>query len=355
MEELFAKYPWRSKAKLLPIALKHGFKEKDVNEFLKKKVVHDKHIKANEYYLPIYGTQPGVYQFDTLCPSAKKGGYFLILIEINSKKGYAYPMKNKGSDEVYKALSKFLNEAKPKEMTSDQDAAYLSNSIINLMVEHGIDYRTTDDYNHNILGVINRFIRTLRDLNDERDFTNSKMKEIIDTYNDSIHSATGKAPNEFTNEDQNEYIYEKEKETEKIKNENWKLNKGERVRIVNERGMTKRRSNISKEYYLIDSTDGNAFIVKARDESIARIPRHKLVKGGGVKYAETLDDGKRGIVESIEGYNKKTDKYKVKYSDNSYDYIKSKNLRERRPTKLSDMEREYWNDKNMPDTIKRFA
>ena len=354
MQELFNKFPWRSKAKLLPIAIKNGFKKKDVFEFLKSNVFHDKQIKASDYFLPIYGKQPGVYQFDTLCPSKKGGLYFLIIIEINSKKAFAYQMKNKGKGEVYKALSEFINVAKPKEMTSDQDSAYLSNDIINLMIDHDIDYRTTEDYNHNILGVINRFIRTLRDLNEERDFTIDSMEKVIDTYNNTIHSATGKTPNEFTDKDQKEYIEEMEKETEEIKDDNWRLNKGDHVRIVNEKGMNKRRSNVSKEWYEVDTMDGNAFLIKARDESVARIPRHKLVKGGGIKYAETLDDGKRGIVESIEGYNEKQDKYKVKYSDGSYDNIKSKNMREGRPTQLSEMEKEYWRDKNKPAAIKRF-
>ena len=77
IEQLYKKYPWKSFKKFVPLAVKHGFKEKDAKEFLKR-VVHDKRIKIKPVYLPIYSENGGSYNFDTFIQ--KKGLNFLIPI-----------------------------------------------------------------------------------------------------------------------------------------------------------------------------------------------------------------------------------------------------------------------------------
>ena len=68
-------------------------------------------------------------------------------------------MKTKGTKDVIEALSKFFNEVKDvKVLRSDQDAAYLSNKTLEFLRDKGVRYLTTEDENHNVLGIINRFI-----------------------------------------------------------------------------------------------------------------------------------------------------------------------------------------------------
>ena len=112
-------------------------------------------------------------------------------------------MMNKGSTEVLRALEKFVRAARGvKFLTSDQDNAYLSDRVLSFLREHKIGYTTTEDNNHNVLEIINRFIRTLRDLNSGEEFTEPRMKELINEYNRSPHwSLKGKSPNEITDED----------------------------------------------------------------------------------------------------------------------------------------------------------
>ena len=362
LNELHKKYPWKTMSKFLPIAQKHGFTKDQVKTFLNKSINHDKKFtEQRQYYLPIFGRFPGVYQFDTLVQSKHSGvPAFLIIININSRKAYAYPMANKGTNQVLTALNKFMKQVniKPVQMTSDQDSAYLSTAVVNFFIENGIDFRTTEDRNHNILGVINRFIRTLRDINEsERDFTEHSMKECIDVYNSTTHSSTGKAPDDFTQHDFDKYISKMEKLTAEKKHANdFTLKPGDKVRIVQDsKAFSKKRTNLSKDYYVVDSQDGNSFIVKARDDSIAYCPRHKLVKSDTGNFAETLDDGKRGIVEKITSYDSKNDTYSVVYSEGTEDVIKAKNLRETRPTRLGPLEVSYWNGhKDVPKAIEKF-
>ena len=365
LSKLHAKYPWKSITKFMPIAKKHGFKDSDVKQFFNKNVIHDVQKQPlTRLYLPIYGRQHAVYQFDTLIQS--KGASppcFLIIINVNSRKAYAYPMKNKGKSEVLTALRSFVHDlgSAPKEMTSDQDTAYLSNDIITFMQENNIDYHTTDDDNHNILGIINRFIRTLRDLCTQRDFTIPLMKKTINAYNKTIHSSTGIAPNSFTSDDEDRYIDKMNGITMNIKKQKgFYLKPNTKVRIVLDTSpLSKKRGNLSKDYYVIQEQDDNGYLIRALDGSVAYYPRHKLVPlktASNIKQAQTLKDGKRGVVERIEKYDSKNDKYTVVYDEGTQDTIPAKNLRETRPTHLGPLEIQYWKQYKgvVPQSIARY-
>lgn len=360
LSQLHSKYPWRSVSKFHSKAAEHGFSRDQVSKYLATNVVHDKQrIKARKYHLPIYGRYYGVYQFDTLIQSRDAiVPAFLILININSRKAYAYPMMNKGVNEVLKALKQFLNDAsvKPVEMTSDQDSSYLSQQVVNFFIEHGIDFRTTEDNNHNILGIINRFIKTLRDLNiNNRDFTVQSMNRCIRAYNTTKHSSTNIAPNNFNESDYEEYVARMEQITSDIRAQSgFDLKIGDKVRVILEHPtIGKKRTNLSHDYYLIDSERGNGYLIKAQDGSVDYYPRHKLVKSGTGNFAETLKNDKRGIVKEITAYDSKDQTYSIVYDEGTRDVIKAKNLREAHPTRLGPLEIEYWKrHKNIPESIK---
>ncbi len=361
LDQLYTANPWKTVGKFFPIASKFGYSKAQVQQFLRDRVVHDKQrLNPRRYHLPIFGKQFGSYQFDTLVQSRGSSvPAFLVLININSRKGYAIPMSNKGSSEVLSALNHFFSVAdvKPVAMTSDQDPAYLTEAVTNFFIEHEIDYRTTEDNNHNILGVINRFIRTLRDLNASRDFTVESMTKVIDAYNSTKHRSTGIAPNDFTEADNDAYVIKMLEQTEAVQSQNdFRLQPGDKVRIVLEKAVIgKKRANLSQDHYLVDSISGNGYLIKAADDSVGYYPRHRLVKNGDGKFAATLNNDKRGIVDHIKSYNPANDTYKVVYSEGTEDTIKAKNLRETQPTRLSRMEVEYWkHHKNIPASINRF-
>ena len=353
LEALHKKFPWNSINRFMPIATKHGFSKEDVTNYFKQ-IARDKlSINHKQYYLPIFSNTPDAYQFDTLITRPP----MLVFINVNSRKAYAYPMRNKGTSEVLRCLEEFVNEAHPQQLTSDQDPAYLSQPVIDYMLKNNIDYHTTEDNNHNILGIINRFIKTLRD--HVEDINNiDAVRQFINIYNNQPHTSTGIAPNKFTNKDEVNYIMRMSYRDYKVREQNdYKLKIGDKVRIVyDNKPLQKKRTNLSKEHYIIDSIEGNGYVIKAKDESIAYYPRHKLVKDNSGPLAETLDDGKRGIVREILEYYPKSDKYKVVYTDNSVDTIKAKNLRETNPTSLGPLERDYWKNKNdIPSRIAAYA
>ena len=354
IEALHKKYPWNSISRFMPIATQHGFSKEDVRNYFKQ-FAHDKlSINHKQYYLPIFSNTPDAYQFDTIISRPP----MLVFINVNTRKAYVYQMKNKTTSEVLRCLQQFVNTAHPQELTSDQDPAYLSQSVIDFMLYNHIDYHTTEDNNHNILGIINRFVKTLRD--HVKDINDIKaVKQFVDAYNSQPHSSTGIAPNKFTRNDEMDYIMRMSYRDYKVRTQkDYTLKVGDKVRIVyDNQPLVKKRTNLSKEHYIIDSLDGNGYIIKAKDESIAYYPRHKLVKDSSGPLADTLDNGKRGIIKEILEYYPRSDKYKVIYTDNSVDTIKAKNLRETNPTSLGPLERDYWskNKGSIPSTIKAYV
>lgn len=355
LDELFKKYPWKSKSKFVPLAKRYGFTAKDANDFLDKNIVHDVKVPKAKY-MPIVSKHLHGYQMDTFINEKHKGGLnYLMFININTRKAYAYPLQGKGSKSVINALQCFMKDV-PNiySITSDQDAAYLSNEVLGFMKSNNIIYTTTEDNNHNVLGIINRFMRTIRDaIGENRYIDETEMNDLIDAYNNTPHRGLdNRAPNDITKDDELTYINTKSS----INPYDFKTN--DRVRIVlADEPFSKIRNRVSKEAYIIDSKSGNQFIIKSKDDSIDKLPGYRLIKtNNNIPLANSLKNGKRGIVNKILSYDVKKNKYRVEYEGGKRDTIPAKNLREGHPIKLSNLELEYWSTKNnVPESITKWS
>ena len=348
IDEVYSKYPTNTLSKFKRIANRYGFTDDEAKDYLQNKVVHDQHIPPPKF-MHIYSKIQHAFQMDTFIGDPD----YLMFINVNTRKAYAYEMINKGAKQVLKSLTEFIkSEPECKSIISDEDASYLSKSVLDFMREHDIIYTTTTDNDHNKLGIINRFMRTIRDM--KANEPNTDILSLVESYNDMPHrSLNYKSPNEITDEDELEYIDKMERQVNP-----YHFKPGDLVRVVLDKSpLTKRRSNLSKESYVVDSKDGNQFLIRSIDGSVDTVPGYKLVKSSNnVPLATTIKDGKRGIVKEIRSYNKKRDTYTITYEDSTVkDTIKSKYLREGHPTKLSTMERQYWlNQNTIPDQIRKF-
>ena len=343
LEQLHKQYPFKSRRKFVPIAIENGFTRTDALNYLNS-LTHDiRHTKQRETMLPIYSEHQGAYQFDTLIPSRRSGSpYFLLFINVNTRKVYAYPMKRKDTQAVLQALTTFITEVKHvSSLTSDEDRAYVNPTITSYLIKHRIDHQTTFKNDHHRLGIINRVIKTLRDMNGtNRDFTESSMKRLVKAYNNTIHSSTGMKPNEMNNDAEITYISNKQRITDSLSNK-YNLKPGDVVRVINDnKAMTKKRTNASNGY-VVDSKQGNKYIIKAKDNSAVLMPRYRLVKGNA-PLEESIDDGKHAVIDKIISYDSKRARYKVLYEGGEADTIPVSSVREGNPTRLSLEEMKFW-------------
>lgn len=364
LNELWNRAQWKTYPRFRAAAIRNGFENiQEIKRFFDAHVPHDQRKPNTLRMLPIYSHSTGAYQMDVLCPSeGSNEPYFLIFINVNSRKAYAYPMKTRNTGSIQAALHNFKQDCPDVQcVTSDRESGFLASTILQWMQENQIDYRTTHSEDHSVLGIIDRFMRTLRDLNGrERNITPQKMKQLLKEYNASPHRSLmidgeRKSPNEMTDADQRWLAEKKEREFNRNRRI---LKEGQHVRIVRRKVnvQTKKvRMKLSQDYYTIAGKSGNHWIVKARDGSTSIIPGHRIVpindNEPGVPFAQTIKTGTRGnatsgvVTELLDHDKNNPERYRARWEGvKKPAEVFGKDIRagSGKPTHMTPLERKYW-------------
>ena len=304
--------------------------------------------------------------------------YWHIFIGTNNRYAVALPLNDKKASSIHKTLSEFINKYHPSKLTSDEESAFLERNNIELLKSNNVKMLTVSDKNHTTLSIIDRFIRTLRDMNipseiskhqsidDKYTFISPyRMTKFLNTYNNKVHSSIGCTPKEMFNNPklEKEYIFRCIEQSEKQKRiKNLVLPIGAKVHYILPRNngsmnLMKKRYQVSKEYYIIDDRKGNMYTLMASDGTVITKPRHQILlckkpqtassyEHEKDKFARTIPGKWNGDVKQIIEYYPKTNKYKVEFvvpGEKTYiDIIPASYLRGRTPTIQSDLEREFF-------------
>ena len=333
------------------------------------KRLHDKRINKESkkiYQVKVFSPFPNAWLCD-IFDNTNNGNprYWYIFINVNTRFVDAYPMNDKTKDSIRNILGLFVNTYHPKKITSDEEAGLVANSNLDYLKTSGCGLYIIQEHNHTALSIIDRFMRTLRDMNKPTNEGNDKstddrfryidrnrMNDYLRSYNNTPHAATNHTPREMMNDKKLEEKYivkclDNKQRQQEINNLN--LKEGSIVRYLLDRDKnTKHRYNISRESYKITSRNGNIYTIIAEDGSTKDIPRWKLipVKQGekSVKGATLNTD--KGIVSKI---NTQVSANRVNVSfhiPDGSDYNKDINIRELRyptPQFKSRLEIDYEN------------
>jgi len=251
-------------------------KVKDTNEYLKNQEVSQINTTVNKTYQYKITAPPHTFQIDifwwkrgeTLIP-------ILLLVDILSRKAWAYVLtkskKEKRAEVSVKTLEDFKNEVgKINGLTGDNE--FSSSAIRKFCEDNDIRLDTSvakEEHisNGNKLGIIDRLVRTLRELIEKYyDITGHRtdnikdvIKSIIDTYNNNSHrTLSNRTPNQVfkDNDDQmtrhlndsvhNQQVYK-----------TVPFDTGDKVRILEQKEkFDKGKQKFSKEVYTIDKKEG---------------------------------------------------------------------------------------------------
>ena len=287
-----------------------------------KRRIHDKRMNKTVksiYQVRVFSTFPNAWMcdiFDNLAGHDPR--YWYVFININTRYADAYPMDNKTKETINIILRQFVNRYHPRKITSDEEAGLVADVNINYLKDNKCGLYIIQEKNHSALSLIDRFIRTLRDMNkptnegravstdEEFKFIGRrKMNTLLRSYNNTIHSSTGYSPDDMMNNRELERKYIEKCLSGKSRQEaiqNFYLKPGSLVRFVIDYDKNdKRRYNVSREAYRIESRAGNIYTITALDGTTKDIPRRRLIE---VKPDESYAIGKtletdRGIVERI--------------------------------------------------------
>ena len=297
--------------------------------------------------------------------------YFLMFININTKKAYAMPCESKRKDEINRLIKEFIKDVKVSTIRCDDEAAFSSDVVLQTLNENNIGLKVITEQRHTALAVIDRLIRTLRDMNTPtvkterqsddpkyRDFTVKRMNKLLEIYNKTVHSSTGFTPDTMEDNPRLETrfiikkIYERER---RRKITDFELKEGVYVRYIipNDKN-AKKRYKVSREAYQISHKDGNAYVLMAQDGSTRTLSRWRLFPIGTslpkkMKWGRTFNKN-MGVVDEILSYDANKQKYTVKFSmpDGStfIDKIPASYLRGAHPQKPSQIENDFFEENN---------
>jgi transposase InsO family protein len=204
----------------------------------------------------------------------KKINYIFACVDVFTRFIWCVPMYFKDLHNTTEALKYILKEADPPQVIiSDSDSAFTGKDFQDLLKSHDIIHDTVPIGDHNTLGIIDRFARTLKEKltvlflkNKSTNWTNY-IEKIIYQYNHSPNSAIADIqPIDATNPENIPDILEINKDKDKDNNYKSDLVIGDKVRVdtkkLFEKGTEPKYSN---KIYIVSHVKGKRITLNNGD------------------------------------------------------------------------------------------
>ena len=158
-----------------------------------------KHRNGNiDAYQPHERIQIDIAVMDKFGKSNNGYKYILFFIDVFTRKGYAIPMKYKNIQSTSQALEEFCETYFiPDIINCDNDGSFMGKEFQRVVNEYNILFVENDVGNHRQLGIVDRFIETIKN-NIYKYFkyyntTNwiDALPQILEVYNATPHSSLG--------------------------------------------------------------------------------------------------------------------------------------------------------------------
>jgi hypothetical protein len=219
LEKYYKKYNFPASSTLIKQLKNEGIKttKKEIDEFINNRVEQQKTVINNERkktlgkivaYRPLSLIQMDIYIMAKYVKGNKGYKYILCMIDVFTRKVWAYKMKKKDNKNVQDSFKQFISDSNIKEFTptilmSDNDGTFINKSFQEILEKNQIIHQPNILDDHHALGLIDRFARTLKMILTrlflQKKSTNwiNYLDEIIKNYNNNGHSAIDYiAPNE---------------------------------------------------------------------------------------------------------------------------------------------------------------
>jgi hypothetical protein len=258
--------------KLYEKVKKFGYTLKEVTDFLNDQLSHQVHLQSNrlKHYFPIKAAfADQIWQVDLMDVSKEshhnKGyNYLLCIVDIYSRFAQVIPLKKKDTKHVMEAITNVLLVKHPKIIMSDNGSEFISRKWKALMKKYDIEMRYSEPGDHNRMGIVERFNKTLRGLignyRSAYDTDNyiDVLQDLVNNYNNTVHSATQSTPSKPNAKKIQEIISDKE---EKAEQELTEFNIGDKVRTILAKSKFTKFSEPkwSKVTYTIEEHEGREY------------------------------------------------------------------------------------------------
>lgn len=320
------------------------------------------HHRPHYYFNKIYSTAPNTWFHDLLDNGLDDDTprYWHIFVGVNTRYLDVYPLQGKSNQHVRESLTWFIDKYKPEKLTSDNEPSFTSKATCDLCSHKNVKIFVITDKQHSSLGVIDRVIRTLRDMNTPKhpheqshdkeflSFSKEKMRRLVNEYNDRYNSSLKCSPREMFNDKKKEikFIHRMQKYRHVQRGiKDYELPVGTFVRYrMNKDPLTKHRYRYSPESYKVVGRDHGHYIIQAADGASLLMPRWRLIKSDVNIYPhKTQLDSKLGMIQRIVSHNPRTGNYNVVFEGSPDEYILTPSeIRRRTPQVMTSLERDYF-------------
>lgn len=298
MEALYIKYNYPSAAKFYQILKENGINQShsQVKAFIEKQAISQVHKPVQQVRSKQRAITASVinesWQIDLLDYykySYKNSGFHFLFVAIDvfSRKAYLEPCKSKSPTDTVKAFKKMTMDIKPMSIYHDNGKEWLG-SFKKYVDEEGIMSLSNEINDHNALGIIDRFSKTIKEMIERYMTANNttsyvkQLPRLVKIYNESPHSGIADIkPVAVAGNDENTLVISnmnmaKQIANKKVAKKVFTIKTGDLVRIVNEKSIFVKGYSItySKDIYTVVKIIGE----KATLNNGKNVPMDKLLK-----------------------------------------------------------------------------
>ena len=272
---------------------------KEINEFLKNQEINQINKKPTKHSNLKITALPRSFQIDIMFyPIGQGFKNVLLIVDIPSRKAWAYVISTSSGENILVAYKKFISEVgQINSVEGDNQFSFKAFQEYNKENNIKIDTSIAKDEHisqGNKLGIIDRLVRTLKEMIDRYRISVSKqtsfstiLDKVIITYNSQPHRTIKTTPNEMYN-DINKQIFNFEKDKEYNRNvlDKNKISIGAEARILETKDKLEKGSQkFSLDVYKLVGREGNRFMVEnAEGEKLRR-----RLKPAELQVVKTVD------------------------------------------------------------------
>jgi hypothetical protein len=205
-------------------------------------------------------------------------GWILLIADVFTRYVWAYVLARKDIASVDGALTQFIAKYHPEIVMSDNESAFKSKIIQELMKENDVEHTMVDVGDHKALGVIDRAVKTIKDAiykymaDNKKTQYISQLPRIVQAYNDSPNGGIQNiAPADADTKENTVALQIANHKKENVNKRNRQVfHEGDTVRIRNRKG-TFERSYDEKygDQLVIEAVEGKN-VVLSNGETVSK-------------------------------------------------------------------------------------
>ena len=273
---------------------------KEINEFMTNQEINQINKKPTKHMNLKITALPKSFQIDMVYyPIGENFKNILLIVDIQSRKAWAYLLSSGTGENILVAYKKFISEVgQINSVEGDNQFSFKAFQEYNKENNIKIDTSIAKDEHisqGNKLGIIDRLVRTLKEMIDRYRISVSKqtsfstiLDKVIITYNSQPHRTIKTTPNEMYN-DINKQIFNFEKDKEYNRNvlDKNNISIGAEARILETKDKLEKGSQkFSLDVYKLVGREGNRFMVEnAEGEKLRR-----RLKPAELQVVKTVDN-----------------------------------------------------------------